>query len=151
MKTDLAITLRLRIVHPPPGVRWAVQLGRDELLPPIHVADDELVFEVPLTLGPNLRGTVQLRGAAIQGPPAARFVYVNSGKRAAEAWSSWDRRAKVSLANIDLAALQEMTGPVVLDGAIRGTARDGGPACASVALIDGAWKFRTAAPPRRGP
>ena len=150
MKTDTPVTLRLSIVRPPPGVRWAVQLGRDELLPPMHVAPTQLVFEVPLTLGPNQRGTVQLRGAAIQGPPAARFVYINSGKRAAEPLSCWDRRAKVSLATIDIAALQEVTGHAVLDGAIHGTARDGGPACASVALIDGAWKLRAVGPTRPG-
>ena len=141
---DITVTLRLRIVQPPPGVRWAIQLGRDELLPPMQLAADELVFEVPLTLGPNARGIVQLRGAAIQGPPSARFVYVNSGKRAGEPGSYWDRRAKVPLASIDLAALENVVGHVVLDGAVRGTARDGGPACASVALIDGAWKFRAA-------
>jgi hypothetical protein len=139
MKLDVPVTLRLRIVQPPAGVRWAVQLGRYELLPPMESAHDQLVFEIPLMLGPNLRGTVQLRGAAIQGPPAARFVYVNSGKRAAEMNSCWDRRAKVPLASIDIVALQNVVGPVVLDGAIHGTARDGGPACASVALIEGAW------------
>jgi Family of unknown function (DUF5990) len=139
MKTDVPVTLRLRIVRPPVGVRWAVQLGRYELLPPMQSALDQLVFEIPLTLGPNLRGTVQLRGAAIQGPPAARFVYVNSGKRAAEMNSCWDRRAKVPLASIDIVALQNVVGLVVLEGAIHGTARDGGPACASVVLIEGAW------------
>ena len=150
MPPELPITLRLRIVRPPAGVHWAVQLGRDGRLPPVHVAGDHLVFEVPLILGPNARGTVQLRGAAIQGPPAARFVYVNSGKRAGESWSGWDRRAKVSLAAIDLAALQALAGPVVLDGAIHGTARDGGPACASVALIDGAWKVGAGGPQTPG-
>ena len=104
MKTDSPVTLRLTIVQPPPGARWAVQLGRDKLLPPIKVAPDQLVFEVPLTLAPNLRGTLQLRGAAVQGPPAARFVYVNSGKRAAEFSSCWDRRAKVSLATTGAAS-----------------------------------------------
>ena len=144
MQPDLPITLRLSIVRPPAGVRWGVQLGRHELLPPVHVADDHVMFEVPLILGSNARGTVQLRGAAVQGPPSARFVYVNSGKRAAGPWSGWDRRAKVSLATIDIAALQNLTGPAILDGAILGTARDGGPACASVKLIDGAWKVGVA-------
>ena len=142
MKTDLPVTLRLRVVQPPTGVRWAVQLGRDGLLPPIQIAHEQLVFEVPPTFGPNVRGALQLRGAAIQGPPAARFVYINSGKRAAEPSSCWDRRAKVSLATIDIAALQNAVGPVVLEGAMNGTARDGGPACASVRLIDGEWKLR---------
>jgi Family of unknown function (DUF5990) len=141
MKTDLPVTLRLRVVQPPAGVRWAVQLGRDGLLPPIQTAPEQLVFEVPLTLGPNVRGVLQLRGAAIQGPPAARFVYVNSGKRAAESSSCWDRRAKVSLATIDIVALQNVVGHAILEGAMNGTARDGGPACASVTLIDGAWKL----------
>ena len=141
MKTDLLVTLRLRIVHPPPEVRWAVQLGRDGLLPPILSAHEQLVFEVPLTLGPNARGVLQLRGAAIQGPSAARFIYVNSGKRAAEWSSCWDRRAKVSLATIDVAALQQVIGHVVLEGAMHGTAKDGGPACASVMLIDGVWQL----------
>lgn len=146
MKPEMAVTLRLSVVRPPPGVRWAVQLGRNELLPPIHVTHDQLVFEVPLTFGANLRGTVRLRGAAIQGPPAARFVYVNSGKRAAEPWSCWDRRAKVSLATIDLVALQAVAGAAVVEGAIHGTARDGGPVCASVPLINGAWELRAVAP-----
>ena len=142
MNTDAPVTLRLTIVHPPPGVRWAVQLGRDGLLPPMQVAPDHLVFEIPLTLGLNQRGALLLRGAAVQGPPAARFVYVNSGKRAAESGSCWDRRAKVSLTTIEVAALQNVVGRAVLDGAINGTARDGGPACASVALLDGAWTLR---------
>jgi hypothetical protein len=150
MPPSTPVTLRLTLVHPPPGVRWAVQLGRDALLPPVRVAPDELVFEVPLTLGPNARGTVQLRGPAIQGPPAARFICVNSGKRAAEFFSRWDRRAKVSVATIDLDALQAVNGPVVLDGAIQGTARDGGPACASVALIDGAWQLHKTARYQQG-
>ncbi len=142
MKTDTPIILQLTVLHPPPGVRWAVQLGRDQLLQPTHVAHDQLVFEVPLTLGPNLRGAVQLRGAAIQGPPAARFVYVNSGKRAAEWGSAWDRRAKVSLMSIDIAAMQRMAGPIVFEGTIQGTSKDGGPACASVPLLGGAWRVR---------
>ena len=139
MQIEHPISLRLCILQPPPGVHWAVQLGRHELLPPVRIAHDQVVFEVPLTLGPNARGSVQLRGAAVQGPAGARFIYVNSGKRAGEPWSGWDRRAKVSLATIDVAALPELEGPIVLDGAIQGTARDGGPACASVALIHGAW------------
>jgi hypothetical protein len=142
MTTDRPITLRLTIVHPPPGVRWAVQLGRDELLPPTSVAPDRLVFEVPLTLGPNQRGTLQLRGAAVQGPPAARFVYVNSGKRAGDWGAAWDRRAKVPLTTIDVASLRTLAGEVILEATMHGTARDGGPACASVPLVDGAWKVR---------
>jgi hypothetical protein len=141
-EADLHVTLRLRIVHPPTGVRWAVQLGRDGLLPPIQIATDSVDFEIPLSLGPNLRGTVQLKGAAIQGPSAARFIYVTSGKRAGEPFSCWDRRAKVSLSSINVQQLRALNGPALFYGVIQGTARDGGPACASVALIDGEWKMQ---------
>ena len=142
MNADMPVALRLTIVDSPRGVHWAVQLGRDGLLAPAEVAPDRVVFEIPLTLGLNQRGVLQLRGAAVQGPPAARFVYVNSGKRAADSGSCFDRRAKVSLASVDVAKLQQAAGPVILEGAMNGTARDGGPACASVALIDGEWKRR---------
>jgi hypothetical protein len=141
MKSDVAVTLRITLIDPPADARWAVQLGRDALLPPVSSTAGRVVFDVPVVLGPNARGVVQLRGAAVQGPPAGRFVYVNSGRRAGDVWSTWDRRAKVPLGSINASALLQADGPVVLDATIHGTARDGGPACASVPLLDGGWKL----------
>lgn len=142
MQGDVPVTLRITIIDPPAGARWAVQLGRDELLLPVSSTARHVVFDVPVVFGPNARGVSQLRGAAVQGPPAGRFAYVNSGRRAGDAWSSWDRRAKVSLSAIDAAALLTVDGPVVLEVAIQGTARDGGPACASVPLLQAGWTLR---------
>jgi Family of unknown function (DUF5990) len=142
MTPEIPVTLHLTILHAPPGVTWAVQLGRDGLLPPVRVADDCVVFEVPVRLEHTARHGLQLRGAAIQGPPAARFLYANAGRRAADGHARWDRRAKVPLGSIDLASLPPGAGPIVLEGTMHGTARDGGPACASVPLIGGAWQLR---------
>jgi hypothetical protein len=143
MQADVSVTLRITLVDPPADVRWAVQLGRDALLPPVSSTGSRVVFDVPVVFGPNARGTVQLRGPAVQGPAAARFVYVNSGRRAGDAGTTWDRRAKVPLSSIDTTALLKVESPVVLEATIAGTARDGGPACASVALLDGGWTLRT--------
>ncbi len=142
MKGDVSVTLRITLVDPPADARWAVQLGRDALLPPVSVTGHRVVFDVPVVFGPNARGVVQLRGEAVQGPPAGRFVYVNAGQRAGDTRSSWDRRAKVPLSAIEKSELLKADGPVVLEVAIQGTARDGGPACASVPLLDGGWKLR---------
>ena len=136
---DLPVTLRITLLDPPADARWAVQLGRDALLAPVSSTEGRVVFDVPIVFGPNARGVLQLRGAAVQGPPTARFVYINSGRRAGDMWSTWDRRAKVPLSAIETEVLLKAEGPVVLAVSIHGTARDGGPACASVPLLEGGW------------
>jgi len=135
------VILRLTLVNPPPDVPWAVQLGRDALLPPAKVARDQVIFEIPIELTTSATGEPRLRGAAVQGPAGARFLYVNSGWRAGAAGSCWDRRAKVPLSGIPLATLHRKPGddPLVLHGEIAGTAKDGGPACASVPLLRAGW------------
>jgi hypothetical protein len=57
--------------------------------------------------------------------------------------SGWDRRAKVHLASLPLETLQSRPASesLLLHGEIAGTAKDGGPACASVPLLRGSWSF----------
>jgi hypothetical protein len=135
------ITLRLTVADPPAGVRWAIQLGRDQLSAPESIAHDSVVFRIPLELVADRAGTLRLRGAAVQGPPGARFVYLNSGTRAGDARSCWDRRAKIPLTGVPLARLHALAASdePLLDGAILGTAKDGGPTCASVPLLGAGW------------
>jgi hypothetical protein len=67
---------------------------------------------------------------------------VTSGKRAGQANSCWDRRAKVSLKGITpqlIAAVKQQPG-AHLEARIAGTAADGGPACATVPLLEGGWR-----------
>ena len=139
------ITLRLTVIEPPAGVTWAVQLGREALLPPATVTRDRVIFDVSLELVASSSGGPRLRGAAVQGPSGGRFLYVNSGSRAGEPGSCWDRRAKVSLVSIPMEELHERSQneQVVLHGEIAGTAKDGGPACASVPLLRTDWVVAT--------
>lgn len=138
-----ALRLRLRLVDPPANVSWAAQLGRADLLPPARRGENWLEFEIPLELVSTRDGEAKVRGAAVQGPRGSRFLYLASGTRAGDVRSPWARRAKISLETLPLDTIQARPAGemVVLTGEIRGTAQDGGPACASVPLLGKVWAF----------
>jgi hypothetical protein len=140
-KDSRPLTLRLTLIAPPAGVAWAVQLGRTDLMPAKTVTRDRIIFEIQLDLEAASDGKLRLRGAAVQGPSGGRFLYVNSGSRAGASNSSWNRRAKVSLESIPLAQLhaKPVKDALLLEAEIAGTAKDGGPACASVPLLKNGW------------
>lgn len=135
MKTLLQ--LRVVVAAPPTGVAFAVQRGRLDLLVPISTTSDSLVFEFPVSVADVSSHPPRLTGEFAQGPPAARFVYVNSGTYAGQLGSCWSRRAKVPLSGITgalvQAALHHPSG--MLEARISGIGRDGGPACATVPLL----------------
>jgi hypothetical protein len=128
---------RIIVVDPLPGVTYALQRGRSKLQPPARSAATELAFEFQLTIADIDADPPRLTGEFAQGPPNKRFVYVNSGSMAGQAGSPWTRRAKVPLYGIGKAELSEASQRegVVLEARIRGTAKDGGPACATVPLL----------------
>ena len=137
------LSLRIVVLEPPSGVAWAVQSGRNELIEPRERSTARMTFDVTVRIGPaRAGGQPVFLGPVTQGPPTDRFVYVTSGKRAGQFDSCWDRRAKVSLKGITpqlLAAVQQRPGSR-LEARIAGTAADGGPACATVPLLDGGWR-----------
>ena len=128
---------RIVVADPLSGVSYALQRGRSELLPPIRSTATEHVFEFALTIADIDADPPRLTGEFAQGPANKRFVYVNSGTMAGQAGSPWTRRAKVplySLGRSELLAVSQRDG-LVLEAHIRGTAKDGGPACATVPLL----------------
>jgi len=147
---DRLLTIRITIADPPAGVAWAMQLGKDQLQPPFSSTPAGLHFEATIRIAPGRgAGVPRLLGAPVQGPPAARFVYLNSGRRAGQANSAWDRRAKVPLTAITSALVEaaEAKGQV-LAATIAGTNRDGGPACATVPLLGAGWHLAGASAAR---
>ena len=134
------------VVDPPAGVQWRLQEGRDELVPPSRVQDSEIHFEFALRVGPPREGQPNFLGAAAQGPADARFVYVNSGRRAGQLATLWDRRAKVPLRGISMTMIQAALADeaTLLEARIAGTGKDGGPACATVPLLN-PWRLVPAA------
>ncbi len=138
---DQQLALRLVLERPPRHIRWAVQSGKSVHLPPSAVDDESVTFDVVIRAVSTPAGTLDFRGDCVHGPRTARFVYLCSGARAGDLSSCWDRRAKVSLLTLStehvaaLAASPESR----LEGRLSGTARDGGPACASVPLLGAGW------------
>ncbi|HEV7670754.1 MAG TPA: DUF5990 family protein [Thermoanaerobaculia bacterium] len=141
MHPDLPV--RILVLRPPGGVTFAVQKGKDELLPPAEITEEHLTFDFTLRVhGDPQEGPPNFRGPFAQGPPHGRFVYVNSGTAAGQHASVWTRRAKIQLGGIgwDLIAKVQAKDGALLEARIAGTGKDGGPACATVPLVGGGWK-----------
>jgi hypothetical protein len=140
--------IRLRIVvrNPVVGVSYALQRGRSTIDFSSIATGADIAFEFMVHALPGMDSRPRLLGDYVQGPPAARFVYVNSGTCAGQPGSCWTRRAKVPLYGIIADLIDRASaGPIViLQTSILGTARDGGPACATVPLLDGGWKIASA-------
>ena len=129
------LRLRIVLVLPPAGVQFQLQRGARDLEPPARRSHRAMTFEFLVRVGRRSDGAPNFLGPYAQGPPAARFVYVNSGTLAGQADSCWTRRAKIPLGGITWRMIQDASRtPGAIEAEIDGTARDGGPACATVPL-----------------
>ena len=136
------VAFRITVLDPPRGVVFRMQRGRSELVEPSSETASAITFDFTLRVEPDADGgPPRLLGPFAQGPPASRFVYVNSGKHAGQFESPWDRRAKVSLMTINASLIERALAKsgAVIEAQIAGTGRDGGPACATVPLLSG-WR-----------
>jgi hypothetical protein len=139
---DRELSLRIVLERPPKGVDFGLQKGRGSAYETVQKKRSEgldLAFE--FTVGVKAGGagaTPVFTGPLVQGPPGQRFVYVDIGTYAGQADSCWSRRLKVPLSGISAATIDA---PGVLEARIPGTARDGGPSCATVQPLDG-WKLQ---------
>jgi hypothetical protein len=143
VRVSQKVTFRIVVRDPLPGVELRLQHGRAELVPPTTRSSNAATFEFELEAQPRGNDGVVFRGAAAQGPPASRFVYINAGTYAGQADSPWARRAKVPLTDVRGALVSKALGKpgALIVGAIDGHARDGGPAAATVELLDEGWRL----------
>jgi hypothetical protein len=143
MRTGREVPLRVVVVDPPPGVAFAVQRGRGDLLAPSETTPT-VVFDLAVRVeGLTRGGRPRFLGPLTQGPPDGRFLYVNSGTLAGQAGSCFTRRAKVPLGDIAPSQVDEVLREpgARLEARIEGRAADGGPACATVLLLGGGWSL----------
>jgi hypothetical protein len=124
--------LRVIVVGSPPDVTWCIGSKRGGFPGRVRSDGGDLTFDVVARVKDG-----RLLGDEIQGPPTARFIYLASGTMAGDATAGWTRRAKVPLSAIT-PAMMNKGGTLIAK--IAGRAKDGGPACASVPLLDGGWK-----------
>ena len=137
------LSLRITLVHPPRGVTFRLQQGKDGLVPPTAEMEEHLSFDFNVSVDDERRdGLPIFRGSFVQGPLGGRFIYVNSGTYAGQADSCWGRRAKVPLKEITLKQINQVLADpdAVLHAQLEGTGRDGGPLCATVQLLNGGWQ-----------
>lgn len=141
--TELTVTLRIIVGSPIAGVAYGVQDGKGTgyKVSRLQISTDrDLVFDVQLQVKQLESGQPNFVGSLAQGPPAARFVYLNIGKSAGQAGSTWNRRLKVPLMGITSAMVEQAASEKrVLQAKFLGRAKDGGPSCATVQPTDG-WQ-----------
>ncbi|PYO46940.1 MAG: hypothetical protein DMD72_11355 [Gemmatimonadetes bacterium] len=147
-QNEVEIPLRITLYRVPPGVRFALQKGKSdakgnaELVPPSRMDATSLSFFFSVRVAQSKPGaSPRFLGEFTQGPPDKRFVYVNSGRRAGQPDTLWDRRAKIPLTTITPALIDEVRSAPnkVLAIEIEGKGRDGGPVCASL-LSSTQWR-----------
>jgi hypothetical protein len=134
------VQIRIIVDDPPNGVVFQLQRGKQELVPAMRARPKEIVFEFTVRIGRRQTGEPNFLGSFVQGPPAGRFVYINSGTLAGQADSCWTRRAKVPLTGIPWDLIKRaLAADSIMESRVAGTGRGGGPACATVPLRGG-WR-----------
>lgn len=121
---------------------FAVQRGPRELTSPTISNGCDLRFDFAILADRDAAGQRRFSGEFVQGPKGGRFVYVNSGTLAGQAPSAWTRRAKIGLETLTWATLLKAAASgATLQASFAGVGRDGGPACATVPLLDNGWSI----------
>lgn len=139
---DTELPIRIAVLHVPPGVTFAIQRGKDELLPPSRSKDGSLIFDLSVRVSERKGGgSANVLGPYAQGKPDDRFIYLNSGTMAGQSESCFTRRAKIKTAGITWKLVEQaLADEAIVETQIEGRARDGGPCCATVPLLGG-WKI----------
>jgi hypothetical protein len=137
----LSVPARIVVVAPPAGVAFALQRGRQELSGVAKSSGTDLQLDFTFFVARGADGVLRFSGDFVQGPSGGKFVYVTSGARAGQVGSPWTRRAKVGLQTLSWATVEQVTqeSGSTLQARIAGLSRDGGPACATVPLLDEGW------------
>ena len=137
----VSVPARIVVVAPPAGVAFALQRGRQELSGVAKSSGTDLQFDFTFFVVRGADGVLRFSGECVQGPSGGKFVYVTSGARAGQLGSPWTRRAKVGLQTLSWATVEDVTqeSGSTLQARIAGLSRDGGPACATVPLLDEGW------------
>lgn len=148
---ESTVSLRIELRGLPPrhfgecrDVEAGIQCKKD-VLPGIPQEDGSIWLPCELRVKRDAKsGEPRFLGPYAFGSPAERFLYVSwsgvkGGKR------EMFRRMKIPLAAITSEQIEKATAKrgAVIAAAVAGTARDGGPACATVPLLGGGWSVRS--------
>lgn len=137
------LPLCIVVENPIRGLVLALQRGQADkatLVPPARKSSAALAFEFVVSVDASLAdGRPRLLGPFVQGPPNARFVYLAVGRRAGQVESPWDGRVKVPLGELGWEHIERLPPQARLVARIAGQSPKGGPALASVRLLQPGW------------
>ena len=144
MRTErFELPIRIVVEDPVPGLAIALQrgqAGKAVLVLPASRSAEAVVFDLEVAVDGGLPdGQPRLLGPYVQGPPAARFVYLPLGRYAGQADSEWGGRIKVPLSGFGWAEIEALSPGARLVARIPGRSPNGGPALASVRLLPPGW------------
>jgi len=140
------LTFRIVLQKPPAGTDFGLQKGRGnayETVQKQRSTGGDLRFEFTVEAKSGASGAAPtLLGPYVQGPPDARFVYIDIGAAAGQHDAQWSRRLKIPLRDIPWEAIKPVAedSPAVFETHVPGTGKDGGPTCATVKPFAG-WKL----------
>lgn len=135
---DDSVPLRIILLAPPAGVDFGVQEGKGNdytILQKQRSAGGDVAFDVRVTVKDGREdGLPNFLGPLTQGPPTGRFIYIGVGTYAGQKDTPWSRRVKVPLGGVTWEMIRKAAkdDKTVIETRIPGTAKDGGPICASV-------------------
>lgn len=139
-REEAEVRLRIVLVASPAGVDFGVQEGKGNDYTTIQTqrsSGGDLTFEITMSVKDTRDdGLPNFLGPLAQGPVTGRFIYIDIGKCAGQSDSAWERRIKVPLGGITWEMIETK---LVLEARLPGTAKDGGPSCATVKPTGG-WK-----------
>ena len=100
-----------------------------------------LSFVTEITVKSAEDGRQDFSGEAVHGKRGERFLYLSwSGEKSGR--REMFRRAKIHLRDLTRTQTKQALRGCVLVARVHAVAKDGGPACASVTLLDGGWKVK---------
>ncbi len=131
------ISLRIILEASPQGIDFGIQKGSGTHYDTIQIQRSDgkdLMFEFALTVKIEKDGTLNFLGELAQGTRQERFVYIDIGRSAGQLDSIWSRRLKIPLKGItpEVIGILSQDATRILEAKVPGTAKDGGPNCATV-------------------
>lgn len=143
---DCSVALRIKLVEPPDGFAFCLQKGKgaqSERLDSVIAEGKDLMFELDVDVREsNKSGVANFVGPFAQGTPDVRFFYLCAGEYSEPDEPRWLGRVKIPLSSITWAAVEAVVGDPnrVLEASYAATAPKGGPALATVPLLNDGWK-----------
>lgn len=129
------ITIHIILEQPPAGIDFGLQKGsgsKYEIIQLQRSSTGDLHFTCTIGTKTGKDGQPDFNGPFVQGPAGQRFVYIGIGTYAGQKETIWSRRLKVPLIAITHDMLNDLFDTNnSLCTRMEGTAKDGGPACAT--------------------